>query len=328
MKQHRIQMILRATSPIAHHSETYGNMSLVSREKVRVTGGGFEAIPIISGNAMRNGLRTSAAKVYLSAAGLIDEPGLTQAALRLLLNGGVISGSSGGSVKLAEYAEIGELVPMLRLLGGCAQNRTHDGRAVVHPALLICDETIGRMPPMVSEYLEAAGEKTDSHRSHISEVQEVRMDSLLSGGARELLLPGERAEVEARMIASESASETGDAVRKEATKSTMLPMSYETVVRGSLWYWEQTFTTYSAIDEDTMWTMVLSFATNMNRGGRKRVGHGNLEVAYATEFELAKPADSVEFALSSKESMKGAIFRDHVQSRKERIREFLQRVAA
>lgn len=328
MKQHKIEMILRSESPMAHHSETFGNMSLVNREKWRTKGGHFEMVPTISGNAMRNGLRTSAAYVYLAAAGLIDEPGLSQAALRLMLNGGVVGGASGGAVKLAEYAEIGELVPMLRLLGGCAQNRPMEGRAEVSAATLICDETVDMLPPFVTEYLDVAKEATSSHRSHVVEVQEVRMDSLLSPRSCELLSSGERAAVEGRLIAHESASEAKDAIRKDANKSTMLPMSYETVVRGSLWYWSANFTTYSAIDEDTMWTMVLSFATNMHRGGRKRVGCGALKVVHARGLELAKPAESVEFALATKENAKGALFRRHVQERAPRIREFLASVAA
>lgn len=327
MKQHRIEMILRATEPIAHHSETFGNAALIMREKMRFRHG-FEDIPIITGDSMRHGLRRSSAYQYLHYAGLLDEPSLTQAALRLLLNGGVIQGASGGAVKLTEYREIAELVPMLRLLGGCAQNRTMDGRSSIDSAILICDETLEILPGWVGEFLADHNEATASHRSHVEEVTRVRMDAALSAGARELLLPSEAAEVEARLVAHEAASEGKDEKRKEDTKSSMHPRSFERVVRGSLWYWSQTFTTYSPLDEDTMWTMVLSFAMNVKVGGKKGTGHGAMEVAHAREFELAKPVESVEFALATKESGIGRIFRDHVTERRDRIRELLKTVVA
>lgn len=328
MKQHRIEMILRAAEPTAHHSETFGNTALIMREKMRMRDGRFEAIPIITGGTMRHGLRRSSAYVYLAAAGLLDEPGLTEASSRLLFNGGVIAGASGGGVKLGEYHEIVDLCPMLRILGGCAQNRTMDGRSEIGSAVLICGESLELLPEWVSEYLDSQKTFVDTHRSHVEEVTRVRMDSLLQAGDRELLLPGEKARVEGRMIAHEAASEGGDAKKKDANKSTMMPRSFERVVRGSLWYWTMDFTTYSTLDEDTMWTMILGFATNIKVGGKKAERHGRMEVAHAREFELAKPVESVEFALASKADAKGALFKRHVQERREKIREFLQTVVA
>lgn len=327
MKQHRIEMILRAASPIAHHSETFGNAALIMREKMRCKHG-FEQIPIVTGDSMRNGLRRSSSLAYLSAAGLLDEPGLTQASLRLLMSGGVIGGKSGAAVKLTEYREIVDLCPPLRILGGCAQNRTMDGRSWVDSAVLICDESLELLPEWVGDFLASANEATGSHREHVEEVTRVRMDPTLSSQARELLLPSERAEAEGRLLASEAASEGGDEIRKDEAKSTMLPRSFERVIRGSLWYWSQTFTTYSPLDEDTMWTMVLSFAMNARVGGKKGTGHGSLEVVHARELELAKPIESVQFALASKHDAKGALFRRHVSERREQIREFLMTVVA
>lgn len=325
MKQHRIEMILRADQPIAHHSESIGNAAVAMREKVRQPDGSFAEVPIITGDTMRHGLRESSSLAYLDALGW---PSLSEPALRLLFNGGAIAGASGGSVKLGDYRELVEMVPPIALLGGCSFNRTIPGRMEVDAATLICDESLHVLPDWVSEYMGADGASVDTCRAHVEEVQRVRMDASLQPSKRQLLSDGAREGVEQRLLRSETASATEDGKEAEKEKSAMMPRRYERIVRGSLFHWSLTATTFSALDEDTLWTMVLSFAINMRAGGKKGSGNGKLRVVHARDLELARPSESVEFALASKRDAKGAIFREHVQTNADRIKSYLETVAA
>lgn len=328
MKQQRIEMILRADQPIAHHSESFGNSAVAMRRKIRQPDGSFQHVPIITGDTMRHGLREASSYALLDAAGLLGDPCLSEAALRLLFAGGQITGSAGGAVKLGDYREMVDLIPTLGLFGGCAQNRAIPGRIHVDDATLVCDETAHVLPEWVGAYLDGIGDRTDTHRAHVEEVQRVRMDPSLDPGKRRLLTAGDAESVELRLLRSENASEMGDQREKEAQKSTMLPRSFERIVQGSLFYWSVTATTYSALDEDTMWTAILAFAVSPYAGGKRGTGHGRLKVIHARDLELARPAEAVSFALASKEQAKGAMFRAHVAERSAKIRDFLAKVAA
>ncbi|MGH8630893.1 MAG: hypothetical protein ACREU7_09045, partial [Burkholderiales bacterium] len=116
MERKRLEFILEARSPIAHHQETFGNTAVLMRQKVRQPDGSFAAVPIITGDTMRHGLREAGTYCLLDCAGLLGEA-LTEQALRLLFAGGMVTGS-GSVVKLDEYREMVDLVPTLALLGG------------------------------------------------------------------------------------------------------------------------------------------------------------------------------------------------------------------
>jgi hypothetical protein len=53
METKRYEFVLEASQPIAHHSETLGNQSILMREDIRQPGGGFAKVPIVTGDTMR-----------------------------------------------------------------------------------------------------------------------------------------------------------------------------------------------------------------------------------------------------------------------------------
>ena len=180
MQTLRYGFVLQAAQAICHSAETIGNESLLMREDVRQKGGGFAAVPIISGDAMRHGLREAAAYTFLDAAGLLDEPALSEAALRLLFAGGMVTGRGDASViSLDAYREMVDLVPSLKLLGGCTNSRVIPGQLAVDAAVLVCTETehlLGRASPWVLDWAREHGEGLESCRVHVAEEQRVRMD--------------------------------------------------------------------------------------------------------------------------------------------------------
>ena len=325
MEQVRLEFILQAQSPIAHHSETFGNTQVLMRERVRQPDGTWASVPIITGDTMRHGLRECASYALLDCAGLLGE-NLSEAALVLLFSGGVIAGSGGSSVRLDSYREMVDLVPPLALLGGCAENRSIPGRMIVDPARLICSETEHLTPRWAIEWAERDG-LIASCRAHVEEEQRVRMDPRLDPGKRALLTSGAQRDIQDRLLASEAASLKGDAVAAEEMKSSMMPRRYEVVSAGSLFYWQVTATCYSDLDRDSLMVMVATFLRDARVGGKKATGHGSIKAVAARNVDLA-PFSERSGTLELSTAVIGGTFRAHVAERSEKLRTWLKQVVA
>lgn len=329
MKQARLEFLLEARTPICHSEGTFGNISTVMRKKVRQRNGRWANVPIITGDAMRHQLREAGSFCALECAGILEDC-LSEAALRLLFSGGMVTGSGGTTVKLQEFRDMITLVPHLGLLGGCVQNRIIPGRLQVDEALLVCEETEHLLPPWVQEYVETnCGGHYEGARSHVEEVQRVRMDPTLSPAKRILLTPGDRDKAEGRLLASEAAGEAKDSVAVEKSKSTMLPFVYERVAQGSLFYWTVTATTYTPLEEDTLMVMVGAFLRNARVGGKQGTGHGSIFPIAARNVSLANFSERMDtLDVVGPDQRVGEIFRSHMKDRTEDLRDWLSGVVA
>jgi hypothetical protein len=325
-EKRRYEFVLEAAQPIAHHSGSLGNQAFIMTRKVR-TKDGFSRVPIITADTMRHGMREAAAYAFLDAAGMISES-LSEAALRLLFAGGMVTGSAGGSVKLSDYRTMCDLVPSLALFGGCAQNRVIPGRLMVDDAMLICVESGRYVPEWSKDFaLEHAG--IDSQRAHVEEQTRVLMDPGLSPEKRKLLTAPERLQIEARLETREVAADDADAVLVEQSKSSMLPRSYETIVMGSLFSWGVEASTYSELELDTFHVALSAFLYNAQVGGKRATGHGRLRAVAARNVKVLRPSEAAEIIEPTAIAGRvGSVFRAHVAERKKEIRQFLREVAA
>lgn len=328
-RQHTIEMIIHCDEPIAHAQETIGNSQVVMRSKVRLPSGRFTRAPIVTGDTMRHGLREAGTKELLRICEL--RGGLSESALRLLFNGGMVRGAQKDVVSIDEARELEDLVPHLGLLGGCVGNRIVPGKIESGYAWLIADETRHLLPTWVGEWLDEQGSVTASAREHIEEVQRVRMDALLNPHHRQMLAPNAAAEVEQRLLASDTASQRDDAVEKKAAKSTMMPFSFETVVAGSLLYWRLVAITDTAIERDALSVMIAAFFAYAKVGGKKGTGHGLIRPLHVRGHEriVADRPSGGELALHG-EQTHAAIerYRAHVADRRSRIDGWLSKVVA
>ena len=326
MEMKRYEFLLEATTPIAHHAEVFGNSAVVMRRKVRMQTGEWAHVPVVTGDTMRHGLREAAAYAFLDAAGMLDKGSLSEAALRLLFAGGMVTGRGDASVvKLDAYREMVELMPSLGLLGGCASNRVIPGRLIVDDATLICEETRGRVPGWM---IEPAG-AVDTCRAHVELVQRVRMDPTLDPAKRNLLAYGAGVDAHDRLLASESAHAADDAMERKDSKSSMMPRTFERVVAGSMFMWSVEATTYSDLDVDTFNAMVASFLRNARVGGKRGTGHGLLRAVEARGVHVARPQDRTDTIRGAELAPKiGELFRAHVSARKDRIAKMLAEVDA
>lgn len=326
MKRKRFEFVLEAESPIAHHSGTLGNHATIMTRKVR-TSRGWEEVPCITADTMRHKMREASSFALLDAAGLLEGT-LSEAALRLLFNGGMVTGSDGGAVKLDAYRELVELVPALGLFGGCAQNRIIPGRLVVEDAMLICDET--------KRYCSAWQVKTaedvaplDTYSAHVEQAQRVRMDSMLNPTMRKLLTDEAHAKVAARLTSGERASEADNAIEKDQNKSAMLPRTFERIATGSLFAWSVEAVVQSELDEDVFNVTTMAFLSRAVVGGKSGTGHGKLRVLAANEIKMAAPSREHEAVDTHALGLKvGRLFQAHVQERSDRIKKFFAEVSA
>jgi len=156
------------------------------------------------------------------------------------------------------------------------------------------------------------------------------MDPTLRPSSMRLLASGAAADVEARLLASEAASASDDDRAKLATKSTMMPYEYQTVVVGSLWYWRVVATVHSVIERDAMDVMMSAFLARPYVGGKRNQGNGLMEVVEARgDIRGAKPTEADDvLAVAEIQSPSVARYRAHVAERRERIRDCLARVVA
>lgn len=328
LRQIRYDFVLEAETPICHLSESIGNEGMLMRRKIRQPGG-WANVPCLTADCLRHGLREAGAYALLDACGMLERPALGEAALRLLFAGGGMGKGDAGTINLDQYRVMCDLVPSLALLGGCAQNRINPGRMSVEDATIICDETAAMIPERVVEFAKSRYGELEGARSHVEEVQRVRMDPTLSPEKRLLLTSGEQIKVIGRLEASEKASAAVDGVAAEKEKSSMMPRKFERIAQGSLFFWRVTANTYSPLDVDTLHVIVAAFLANARVGGKRGTGHGSLRALKGFGCELARPRETIMDAdpTALAPSM-GKVFRDHVASRKERVIEFLSSVDA
>lgn len=332
LEQHTVELILEADQPIKHLAETFGNHGVLNTRRIRQREGGYAAVPEVSGDAMRHGLREAGARFSL-AARKDQTRGLTEAALRLLFAGGMVTGNGDAqTVKLGEYREMVDVMPHLALLGGCAMNRTIPGRMRVSPATLICAESARFLPPWIAEACESLGRPhLESAREAIEVDQRVRMEPMLDPAKRLLLAPEEAERIERRLTAGERASEAGDDAGRKATKMTMMPRSFERIAQGSLFSWSINVDLYSDLDMDTFYTLLCAFVASMRVGGGGATGHGRMRVVAARRTVISSatelPAEANVELVAMRQNI-GARYFAHIRERAEQLDAFLRRVDA
>jgi len=323
MERRRYEFVLEAETPIAHHETTIGNMSLAMRRKVR-TPGGWTHVPIITADTMRHGMREAAAYALLEAAGLLDRPQLSEAAIRLLFAGGTLTGrGNAGVVKLDQYHQLVELVPSMSLFGGCSDNRVVPGQLIVEDATLVCTETAPFVPVWAMAEVEARC-GIDGARAHLEEVQRTRMDPTLQPQKVRLMADGEQVRIAGRLQASEQASADGDAVEASREKSSMMPRSMERIAQGSMFSWAVEARLYDELQVDTYHVAVGAWLADAWAGGKRGTGHGKLRVVAARHVRLARVARAEDcIDTTALGAQTGELFRAHVRERAERIASFL-----
>jgi hypothetical protein len=319
------EILVEAATPVAHHHETFGNHAVLARRKVRLPTGQWASVPAVSGDALRHGLREAAAYAFLDAAGLLGEGRLSEAALRLLFAGGMVTGRGDASnIRVDAYREMVDMVPMLGLLGGCASSRIIPGRVICEDALLLCEESRHVAP----EWMVAQAGTLSGARSHVDVHQRVRMDPTGDPGKRRLLAEVQARQLEAKDRKKEAAHEADDALQRDGAKGSMMPRTFEALAAGSLLSWRLQATCLSPLDVDTFRAMVGAFLGSARVGGKRGTGFGFIRPVAANAAQVLRPADAMQSVDLVAQPKVGEVFRSHVRERAARIAKFLADVDA
>jgi hypothetical protein len=137
LKQYKIFYLLETLSPLTHMMETAGNESMINREPVlynkRVV-----YIPVLSGNSIRHRLLRQPGSFYLiDQMNIEGKMGIDQ--LNFMLYGGSLSETK-TNTNLKKIANMENLFPLYRLLGGSLKNQIISGSLNVWRGLLLCEE--------------------------------------------------------------------------------------------------------------------------------------------------------------------------------------------
>ena len=137
IKTIKIHCFSEVLSPLTHMMGVQGNEALINRTKVASNGQIYD-VPVLSGNAIRHKMiREPGALFLLAACGLIGKINVDQA--NFLFYGGSLT-ESAISDNLKKIAEMQELLPLIRLLGGSLKNQVIAGSLLVSMGNLICAE--------------------------------------------------------------------------------------------------------------------------------------------------------------------------------------------
>lgn len=325
MQSTRYEMIVRCAEPLAHGQQTLGNQQIFMRKKVRLPGGQIAMLPYITGDTLRHQLRSAATYGTLHAAGMLDDPQLSEGALRLLFNGGSVTGKGNASVvNLDRYRELVALFPPLALLGGCTDNRPIQGQLNVDEGNLLCRELAHVTPPWVLEWAQQNNESVDTCRSLIEEVQRVRMDATLIPAQQKLLNEPARLEVQKRLLKSEKAHEEGDSKAAGESKSGMMPRTHERLIQGALLWWGVEARTYSDLEFDAFNFTLACLLQNFRVGGKQGQGHGRLQFVAGARIAFEPSAGKLEQVGQDLAPKTGDLYKAHVALRKDELAAWLR----
>jgi hypothetical protein len=291
--------------------------------------GTVERVPYITGDSIRHKVRETAAYATLDAAGLLDDPSLSEGALRLLFAGGTVTKKGKANViDVDAYRELVALFQPLALLGGCIDNRQLPGQTIVNEGNLVCSEMMHTAPNWVNKWLDENGFQVQSYRRLMEEVTRVRMDPTTSPEKVKLLTADAQVEVNRRLLASGKAHSEGDTAEAEREKSTAMPRSFERIVQGSLFWCGIEARTYTPLEADAFDYSVACLLNNFTVGGKVATGHGRLRFVAGNRIHFAPTAGTLEGMGDSLALKTGSLFKAHVAERSKEIRRWLDKVAS
>lgn len=144
---YKIYCISELLSPLTHMMGTSGNEALINREPV-LYNNRIVHVPVISGNSIRHKMLRDPGSFYLiKQMGIDGNMGLDQ--LNFMLYGGSLCETK-TNTNLRKIAEMEEIFPLYRLLGGSLKNQIIAGSLDVWRGLLLCEEnreTINKYVP-------------------------------------------------------------------------------------------------------------------------------------------------------------------------------------
>lgn len=178
-----LHLLSEAVAPITHMARSEGNESLVAREPL-MTSNGVRWLPFLSGNAIRHRVvREPGARWLVNRLGLNGKLSLEE--LNFLFHGGNLT-QGGGREDTRLIADMQQLFPLIRLLGGAIPSQILAGSLQAWRGLLACAENANHLPTMLPDGF-SLDDPLRPAEQFVSGYQYTRGDAV--GAQRDLLPP-------------------------------------------------------------------------------------------------------------------------------------------
>jgi len=288
VKTCHIHCFSEALSPITHMMGTSGNEAIINRESV-LSRGVIRQVPVLSGNAIRHKMvREPGALHLVKACSLDGKLNIDQA--NYLFNGGSLTESS-TTENLARIAEMQELLPLIRLLGGSLRNQVIGGSLIVERGILVCEEnreTIIKLLPDEYSVPETAFRPCEDF---IDQYQYTRGDAQKRADAKNLI---------------------SEEVQPDGTN--LMIYNGQTVIPGAVFYHGFILQNISPLEIGALLNALNEWdALGGTIGGQARIGHGQLNLS----FFMEDAEDHYGSEIVPREIV--ATYRQHVDANKEKI---------
>ena len=293
VKTVKFRMLSKALSPITHMMGSEGNESVINRTNVYYDGN-VHAVPTLSGNAIRHKMiREPGALSLVNACGLYGKLNIDQA--NYLFYGGSLTESTIAD-NLKKIAEMQELLPLFRLLGGSLKNQVVSGSLLVSMGTLICRENRETLELSLSDDLLAGLPTLRSCEDFVSGWQYTRGDAKRK---QELL--------------------SVDDLESPA-KSNLMIYNGQHVIPGAVFYHDLILQSVSRLEVGAVWACLKDWeAAGGVIGGSSRIGHGRLKTEVYVEGHDFFGSD---LGLDAYETE----YREHIEKNKDRIVNWLNEV--
>jgi hypothetical protein len=238
---------------------TSGNESIINREAI-LYNGTIRQIPVLSGNALRHKMvREPGALHLVKACGLIGKLTIEQA--NYLFNGGSLT-ESARTENLRCIAEMQELIPLLRLLGGSLRNQVIGGSLIVKRGILICEENHETLKKMMPADFELPEQRLRVAEDFIDTYQYTRGDA-------------QRRKDSAMILEEKSGEDTN-----------LMIYAGQSVIPGSMFYHGFILQNISSLEIGALLNALNEWdALGGTIGGSARIGHGKLKTSFLIESD-------------------------------------------
>jgi len=265
IRSYIVHCLSETLSPMTHMMGVAGNESIINREKV-MTPHGLREVPVISGNAIRHRMIREPGAMYLIGRyNLAGKLSIDQ--LNFLFNGGALTESS-TTEDMRRIANMQQLFPLLRLLGGTLPNQIIAGSCDVMRGTLVCEENRTALSQILPGSLPEAALRPAAE--FVGQYQYTRGDAR----RRDFFL-----RVEERGIVPVPAAD-GFVDDVPGEKSNLMIYAGQTVLTGSLFHHGFVLENVSPLEMGALLHCIERWdAKGATLGGQSRIGHGKLAVS-------------------------------------------------
>jgi len=272
IKTVKIHCLSTAVSPLTHMMGTSGNESIINRTRI-IADGRICDVPVISGNAIRHRMvREPGAMFIIKTCELMGK--LTVDVANYLFYGGSLTDSAIAD-NLRRIADMQELLPLYRLLGGSLKNQVISGSLLVSMGTLVCEENREVLGKLLPEEMLPGLPELRSCEDFVSGWQYTRGDI---SKKPEIIKDADAA----RMAVD---TETGEITEIHApSKSNLMIYGGQHVIPGAIFYHSFVLQNVSRLEVGALYAAIKDWQADGGViGGQGRIGHGKLDTVIYPE---------------------------------------------